>query len=184
MCEFKLELWSLTFDLWPWPFAWTSRLSMVITPESVRLIRWQEHCQKGVTDGRTDGQTDRQTTDRQTETDRQTDTRTDGRKEVFLRAAWSQLKTLLWSGKLDFILQFPFMYTPSIFGASFMQIMLKMPTIYIHYHYHCHHHHLYYIHLLHSLEWGKIYLYKVDLLINIKYSKITVCRFNVLIVIA
>ena len=46
-------------DLWPWPFAWTSHLSMVITPENFRIIRWQEHCQQGVTDGRTDGQTDR-----------------------------------------------------------------------------------------------------------------------------
>ena len=59
---------TLTFDLWPWPFAWTSCLSMVITPENFR-IRWQEHCQKGETDGRTD---------------RQTDGRTDGRKEMFL----------------------------------------------------------------------------------------------------
>ena len=48
-------------DLWPWPFAWTSCLSMVITPENFRMIRWQEHCQKGVTDGQTDGQTDRRT---------------------------------------------------------------------------------------------------------------------------
>ena len=50
---------TLTFDLWPWPFAWTSRLLMVITPENFRMIRWQEHCQKGVTGGRTDGRTDR-----------------------------------------------------------------------------------------------------------------------------
>ena len=52
---------TLTFDLWPWPFAWTSRLSMVITPENFRMIQWQEHCQKGW----------------------QTDRRTDRRKEVF-----------------------------------------------------------------------------------------------------
>ena len=57
---------TLTFDLWPWRFAWTSRLSMVITPENSRMIRWQEYCQKSVTD-------------------RQTDRRTDGRKEVFLQ---------------------------------------------------------------------------------------------------
>ena len=38
---------------WPWPFAWTSRLSMVITLEIFR-IRWQKHCQKGVIDGQTD----------------------------------------------------------------------------------------------------------------------------------
>ena len=66
---------TLTFDLWPWPFAWTSLLSLVITPENFVAIRWQEHSEKGVTDRQTDGQTDRQ-------------------KEVFLRAAWSQLKTI------------------------------------------------------------------------------------------
>ena len=48
-------------DLWPWPFAWTSLLSLVITPENFMMIRWLEHCQKGVTDRRTDRQTDRQT---------------------------------------------------------------------------------------------------------------------------
>ena len=57
---------NLTFDLWPWPFAWTSRLPVVITPENFRMIRWQEYSQQGVTDARTDGQTDRQT-DRQTD---------------------------------------------------------------------------------------------------------------------
>ena len=46
---------TLTFDLWPWPLAWVSCLSMVITPENFKIIRWQEHCQKGVTDGQTDG---------------------------------------------------------------------------------------------------------------------------------
>ena len=49
---------TLTFDLWLWPFARTSCLSMVIIPENFRMIRWQEHCQKGVTDGQTDRQTD------------------------------------------------------------------------------------------------------------------------------
>ena len=28
----------LTFDLWPWPFAWTSLLTMVITPENFMMI--------------------------------------------------------------------------------------------------------------------------------------------------
>ena len=65
---------TLTFDLWPWPFAWTSLLSSVITPENVVAIRWQEHSEKGVTDTQTDGQTDRQT------------------ERGVLRAAWSQLK--------------------------------------------------------------------------------------------
>ena len=71
---------TLTFDLWPWPFAWTSLLTMVTTPENFMMIRWWEHGEKGVTDRRTDGQTDRQT---------------DGRTEnTICRAAWSQLKTI------------------------------------------------------------------------------------------
>ena len=48
------DLCDLDFDLWPWPFAWTSRLSTVMTPENFRMIRWREHREKGVTDGRTD----------------------------------------------------------------------------------------------------------------------------------
>ena len=35
---------TLTFDLWPWHFAWTSLLSLVITV----IIRWWEHSQQGV----------------------------------------------------------------------------------------------------------------------------------------
>ena len=46
---------TLTFDLWPWPFAWMSLLSLVITPENFITIRWWEHGEKGVTDGQTDG---------------------------------------------------------------------------------------------------------------------------------
>ena len=49
---------TLSFDLWPWPFAWTSLLTMVITPENFMMIRWWEHGEKGVTDGQTDGRTD------------------------------------------------------------------------------------------------------------------------------
>ena len=49
---------TLTFDLWPWPFAWTSLLSLVITPENFMMIRWWEHGEKGVTDGQTDRRTD------------------------------------------------------------------------------------------------------------------------------
>ena len=67
---------TLTFDLWPWHFAWTSLLSLVITPENFMMIRWWEHGEKGVTDGQTDGQTDR---------------RTDWTSHI---AAWSQLKTI------------------------------------------------------------------------------------------
>ena len=87
---------TLTFDLWPWPFAWTLPWSNVITPENFMMIRWWEHSQKGVTDGQTDRQTDGQTDRR---TDGQTDGQTDRRTENTIhRAAWSQLKTMdhLW----------------------------------------------------------------------------------------
>ena len=58
---------TLTFDLWPWPFAWTLLWSLVITPENFMMIRWWEHSEKGGTDGQTDN--------------------------TICRAAWSQLKT-------------------------------------------------------------------------------------------
>ena len=61
---------TFTFELWPWPFAWTSLLSLAITPENLMMIRWWEHSEKGVTDGQTDRLTD----------------------WSVLRAAWSQLK--------------------------------------------------------------------------------------------
>ena len=50
----------------------------IITPGNFRMIQWQEHCQKGVTDGQTDRQTE----------------------ISVLRAAWSQLKILLLGTKL------------------------------------------------------------------------------------
>ena len=34
---------TLTFDLWPWPFAWTLLWSLVITPENFMIIQWWEH---------------------------------------------------------------------------------------------------------------------------------------------
>ena len=74
---------TLTFDLWPWPFAWTSLLTMVITPENFMMIRWWEHGEKGVTDGQTDGRTDRQT------------------EKTIHRAAWSQLK--IWDRSCPYI---------------------------------------------------------------------------------
>ena len=48
---------TLTFDFWPWPFAWTSLLSLVITPENFLMIRCREHSEKGTsqTDRQTDG---------------------------------------------------------------------------------------------------------------------------------
>ena len=61
---------TLTFELWPWPFAWTLPWSMVITPKNFMMIRWWEHSQKGVTDGQTDRRTE----------------------NTIHRAAWSQLK--------------------------------------------------------------------------------------------
>ena len=39
---------TLTFDIWPWPLAWTSLLSLVITPENFVMIRWQEQSENGV----------------------------------------------------------------------------------------------------------------------------------------
>ena len=80
ICEFKLELWygkaqigakfvltsvTLNFDLWPWPFAWTLVLSMVITPKRFMMIRLWTFSEKGVTvlwtDGQTHGRMDRWT---------------------------------------------------------------------------------------------------------------------------
>ena len=61
---------TLTFDFWPRPLAWTSLLSMVITPENSMMIRGQEHSEKVVTDRRIDKRTERSV----------------------LRAAWLQLK--------------------------------------------------------------------------------------------
>ena len=46
-----------TFDLWPWPFVWTSLLSLV-TSENFGMIRWWEHSEKAVTDRRTDRRMD------------------------------------------------------------------------------------------------------------------------------
>ena len=44
---------TLTFNLWTWRFARTSLLSMVIAHGNFMMIWWQEHCEKGVTDGQT-----------------------------------------------------------------------------------------------------------------------------------
>ena len=81
---------TLTFDLSPWPFAWTSLLTMVITPENFMMIRWWEHGEKGVTDGQTDGQRDRRT------------------ENTICRAAWSQLKTIghLFNATSSFVYHF------------------------------------------------------------------------------
>ena len=52
---------TLTFELWPWSVARTSLLAIVIIPENFIMIRWQEHCDKGITDGWTDRQTEGRT---------------------------------------------------------------------------------------------------------------------------
>ena len=57
--KFVLTSATLSFGLRPWYFAWISLLSMVITPENFMMIRWQGHCERGVTGGRTDRRTDR-----------------------------------------------------------------------------------------------------------------------------
>ena len=69
-----LKIWRMTLKN---NFAWTSLLSLVITPENFMKIRWWEHSETGVTDGQTDGRTDRQT------------------DWSVLRAAWSKLKITL-----------------------------------------------------------------------------------------
>ena len=45
---------TLPYDLRPWPFAWTSLLSLVIISENFMMMRWWEHSEKGVTDRQTD----------------------------------------------------------------------------------------------------------------------------------
>ena len=62
---------TLTFDLRPGPFAWTSLLSIVICLQNIMMLQWCEHSEKGVTDGLMDRQTD----------------------WTICRAVWSQLKT-------------------------------------------------------------------------------------------
>ena len=49
---------TLTFHLWLWPFAWTSLISMITTPENFIMIRWWEHNEKSVTGARTDRRTE------------------------------------------------------------------------------------------------------------------------------
>ena len=44
---------NVTFDLWPWPFAWTSLWALVITPKNFMTIQWCEHGEKCMTDGET-----------------------------------------------------------------------------------------------------------------------------------
>ena len=60
--KFVLAFVTLTFDLWPCPFVWTSLLSMVIgLYENFMMLRWEEHSEKGVKDRQTDERTNRRT---------------------------------------------------------------------------------------------------------------------------
>ena len=36
---------TLNFDLWPWPFVWSSPWSLVITPKNFMMIWWWDHSQ-------------------------------------------------------------------------------------------------------------------------------------------
>ena len=69
------DICDLDLDLWP--FAWTSHMSIVVSLENFRMTRWQEHCQKGVTDRQTDGHLSVWTNPQH---DRRTDGQTDRRK--------------------------------------------------------------------------------------------------------
>ena len=57
--NFGLTSVTLTFDFWPWPFASTPLLSMLITPENFIMMQWWEHNEKGVTDRRTNREMER-----------------------------------------------------------------------------------------------------------------------------
>ena len=58
----NLGFYLCNLDFWPWTFALTSLLSLVITPENFMMIPWREHSEKGVTG-----------TDRQRQIERQRD---------------------------------------------------------------------------------------------------------------
>ena len=75
---------TLTFDLWPWPFAWTSLLSLVIT-HFHKISWWYDDGNMVKKVWQTDGQTD-------------TDRQTDWTSHI---AAWSQLKSSyhIWRNK-------------------------------------------------------------------------------------
>ena len=45
---------TLTFDLWPWPCAWTLPWSLIITLDNFMMLLWWKHSEKGVIDGQTD----------------------------------------------------------------------------------------------------------------------------------
>ena len=95
---------TLTFDLWTRPFAWTSLLSLVITPENFMMIRWWEYGEKGVTDGQTDG-------------------RMDWTSHI---AAWSQLKTI---GHLFYATSSFVQHFVPIQGSTLTVVRLGIPSL-------------------------------------------------------
>ena len=71
---------TLTFDLWPWPFAWTSLLTIVITPENFMMIAtWWKRC------------------------DRQCDT-VSPESSVVLNFVWFHYRSLLWVDWCDSVI--------------------------------------------------------------------------------
>ena len=90
---------TLTFDLWPWPFAWTLPCSLVITPENFMMIRRWEHSQKDVTDRQTDIFQYEQTHNIMQVwpgklSELQLPVQNRRTENTIHRAAWSQLKTI------------------------------------------------------------------------------------------
>ena len=53
----KLSFYICDLDLWPWPFTWTTLLSLAIIPENFMMIRCRNRVKRW--DGRTEGRTDR-----------------------------------------------------------------------------------------------------------------------------
>ena len=86
-------------ELWPLTMNFCMDITFVNGNNSwnFMMIRWQEHCEKGVTDGRTDRRTDRQM------------------ERSVLRAAWSQLKMII--KRMHYILDTHLqnMWTPIIY---------------------------------------------------------------------
>ena len=42
---------TFTFDIWPWPIAWTSLVSLLIIPVNLMMIQWWEHSEQGKSEG-------------------------------------------------------------------------------------------------------------------------------------
>ena len=64
--------------IWRWVFAWTTLLSMTMTPDNFMMMQSREHCEKDVRGRQTDGLTDAEM------------------YRTIHKAAWLQLKSLEW----------------------------------------------------------------------------------------